>query len=95
MDSKVRSENKKPKPSKIVVIQPNQHSLMKTHRQDLEKKIRAVEFSLKGTDLVEFRKNVQLNSTTNSFQHILNKFRQKLKLNMTKKYQPIKLINVN
>ena len=37
MDSKVKSEKKKPHPSKIAAIKPKQPSLMKTHRQDLEK----------------------------------------------------------
>ena len=95
MDSKVKSEKKKPNPSKIAAIKPKQPSLMKTHRQDLEKNIEAVEFSLKSEDLVEFRKIVQLNRNTNSFQDILNKFRLKLKHNMTKNFKTIKVINVN
>ena len=95
MDSKVKSEKKKPHPSKIAAIKPKQPSLMKTHRKDLENNIKAVEFSLKGKDLVEFRKIVQLNRNTNSFQDILNKFRLKLKHNMNKIFNTIKVINVN
>ena len=79
MDGGGKYEKKKPNPSKIVIIKPKKQSIIEIQRHDLKKKIKAIEFSLKGTDLVEFRKIVKNNSHTNNFKLIVNKFRLKLK----------------
>ena len=84
MNLDVKYENKKPKPSKIEIIKPKPQPLVEINEQDLQQKIKAIEFSLKGKDLVEFRKIVKHNSQTNNFKHILNKFRLKLKYKITK-----------
>ena len=85
----------KPKPSKIVIIKPMKQYLEKNKMQILANKIKVIESSLKGVDLVEFKKVVQHNNGTDSFKRILHNFILKLKHKLTKTDRNNEVINID
>ena len=85
----------KNKPSKIVILKPNGQSLKKIQKQELGNKIKIIESSLKGVDLLDFRKIVKLNKGRDSFKHIIYNFKQKLKYKLSQSMKNTEVIIID